>query len=128
MYTLSFDPLPSGLTPERDLHVLSPTRTYSKTLVPSSVAPVPIHADSPSTSFQMSVIQQSPTAASTFAVKETSFLSGSEYINASDGELGHVSRQSSSSKPRAMHSLLKELNLASLSELTRRKRNNMNIF
>jgi hypothetical protein len=27
-----------------------------------------------------------------------------------------------------MHSLLKELNLASLSELTRRKRNNMNIF
>jgi hypothetical protein len=53
----SFDPLPSGLTPERDLNVLPPIRTYSKTLVPSAVAPVPIQADSPSTFFQMSAIQ-----------------------------------------------------------------------
>jgi hypothetical protein len=28
--TLSFDPLPSVLTPEEDLHVLIPTKTYSR--------------------------------------------------------------------------------------------------
>jgi hypothetical protein len=47
----------SCLTPEEDLHVLPPTRMYSKTLIPFAVTPVPIHADSPSASFQMSAIQ-----------------------------------------------------------------------
>ncbi|XP_023721687.1 uncharacterized protein LOC111872233 [Cryptotermes secundus] len=117
----SFDPLPLVSSPEDDLHGLPPTITYSKILVPSTVTPVPIHADSPSTSFQMSAVQPSPTAANTFAVKETSFPPSSVNVSASDGELGHVSRQSSSSKPRAKHSLLK-LNLASHSELTPRKR------
>jgi hypothetical protein len=70
----------------------------------------------------MSAIQPSPSAASTFAVKETSFPLSSKNAKASDGELGHISRQSSSSKSRARHSLLKELNLASLSKLTPRKR------
>jgi hypothetical protein len=64
--------LSSVLTPEKDLHVPTPTRTYSKILVPSTVTPISIHVDSPSTSFQMSAIQPSPSAASTFAVKETS--------------------------------------------------------
>jgi hypothetical protein len=104
-----FDPLTSVLTPEKDLHALTPTKTYSKILVPTTVTPIPIHVDSPSTSFQMSAIQPSPSAASTFAVKETFPLS-SENIKASDGELKHISHQSSSSKPRARRSLLKELN------------------
>jgi hypothetical protein len=44
----------------KNLHVLTPTKTYSKTLVPSTVIPIPIHVDCPSTSFQMSAIQPSP--------------------------------------------------------------------
>jgi hypothetical protein len=52
--TPSFDPLPSILSPEGDLHVLPPTRIYSKTLVSSAVTP--INADSPSTSFQMPTV------------------------------------------------------------------------
>jgi hypothetical protein len=104
------DHLHSVLNSEDDLHVPTPTKTYSNTLLPSAVKPVPIYADSPSTSFQISTIQPSPTAASTFAVEETSFPLSSENINASDGELGHIIYQSSSSKPRVRHSLLKELN------------------
>jgi hypothetical protein len=65
--------LPSVSTPEDDLHVLPPTRTYSKTRVPSAVTPIPVHADNPSTSFQMSALQSSPTAANIFAAKETSY-------------------------------------------------------
>jgi hypothetical protein len=70
----------------------------------------------------MSAVQPSPTAASTFAMKETSFPLISVNMNASDGELGHINLQSSPSKLRAKHSLLKELNLASLSELAPRER------
>jgi hypothetical protein len=80
LHTPALDPLPSALTPEDDLHVLPPTRTYTKTLVSSTAKPIPIHADSPSTSFQMSAVQPSPTAANTLAVKETSFPQSSEYI------------------------------------------------
>jgi hypothetical protein len=72
-HTASFDPVPSVFTPEDNLNVLPPTRTYSKTQVPSAVTPIPVHADSPSTSFQMSAVQPSPTAANIFAVKGTSF-------------------------------------------------------
>jgi hypothetical protein len=115
------DPLPSVITPKIIFNVLHSTRNYSKILAHSPVTPTPIHADSPSTSFQMSAVQPSLTAANSFAVKETSFPLSSVNINASDGELWHITFQSSSSKPRARHSLLKELNLASLSELTPRK-------
>jgi hypothetical protein len=114
--------LPSVLTSEDDLHVLLLTRTYSKTLVPSAVTPVPIHTDMPSTSFEMSTVQPSPTAANTYAVKETSFPLSFVNINASDGELMHINRHSSSSKPRVRRSLLKKLNLPSISELTPRNR------
>lgn len=92
----------------------------------SSVTPVPIHADS--TSFQMPAVQPSPIAANTFAVKDNSFPLRYVNTNASDGEPGHINLQSTSTKPRARHSLLKELSLALLSELTPRKRNFMNIF
>jgi hypothetical protein len=46
----------------KNLHVLTTTKTGSKTLVPSRVTPIRIHVDSPSTSFQMSAIQPSPSA------------------------------------------------------------------
>jgi uncharacterized small protein (DUF1192 family) len=69
----------------------------------------------------MSAVQPSPAAANTLAVKETSFPLSSVNINASDGELKHINYQSFPSKPRARHSLLKELNLASVSELSPRK-------
>jgi hypothetical protein len=69
----------------------------------------------------MSVVQPSPTEANTFAVKEAFFPLSSVNINASDGKLGHINRQSSPLKPRARHSPLKELNFPSLSELTPRK-------
>jgi hypothetical protein len=53
-----------------------------------------------------------------FAVEDTSF---SLSLDASDGELGCINRQNSSSKPRAKHSLLKEFNLGKTSDLTPRK-------
>jgi hypothetical protein len=61
----------------------------------------------------MSAIQPLPTAANTFAVKETSFSLSSVNKNASDGELRHVR---SSSKPRERNSLL-ERHLASFPKL-----------
>jgi hypothetical protein len=57
----------------------------------------------------MCAVQPPSAAANTFAVKETSFPLSSVSIHASDGELGHINGQSSSSKPRARHSLLKNL-------------------
>jgi hypothetical protein len=118
LYIPPLDSFPSVLTHEGDLHVLRPTKTYSKASVTSS----PIHTESPSTSSQIPALQVSPTAANTFAVEETSFTPSSIKVNACDGELRHINCPSSSSKPTARHSLLKELNLASFSELTPRKR------
>jgi hypothetical protein len=63
-----------------------------------------------------------PTASNTFAVDKTSFTPSSVKVNASDRELRHINCPSSSSNPRARYSLLKELTLASLSELAPRKR------
>jgi hypothetical protein len=91
-------------------------------LVPPAVTPIPILADSPSTSIQMSAVQPSPAASNNFAVKGTSLSLSSVNINASDRELRHISCESSSSKHRARHSLLKELALALLSKLTSTKR------
>jgi hypothetical protein len=78
----------------------------------------------------MSAVQPSATAANNFAVNETSFSLSSVNINASDGERRHISCQSVSSKPRARHSLLRELSLATLSKLTLKKKkgNCMNMF
>jgi hypothetical protein len=122
LHALSLDLLPSLITHKDYIHVVFPT-TYNKTLVPSPVILIPIHADGPSTSFQMSVVQPSPTAANTFDLKETAFSLSSVNINAFDAEPGHINHHSSPSKHRASHSLLKELSSTSLSELAPRKRN-----
>jgi hypothetical protein len=51
-----------------------------------------------------------PTEANTFAVTEISFPLNSVNVIASGGEFGHISHQTSSSKSRARHFLLKEHN------------------
>jgi hypothetical protein len=81
-----------------------------------AATPTSVLAGSPSTSTSKSSL------ANTFAAEETSFTPSSVNINASDGKLRHINCQISSLKPGARHSLLKELNLASISELTLRKR------
>jgi hypothetical protein len=52
LHTPSLDPLPSVIAHKDYIHVIPPTRTYSKTLVPSTVSHIPIHAGSLFTSFQ----------------------------------------------------------------------------
>jgi hypothetical protein len=121
-YNPSLNSLPTNLTPEDNLHVLPPTRTYGKASVSSTKTPMPVHADSPSTSHQIPGFQTRSPAGRTLAVKETSCSLSPVNPNACDGELRCISHQSSSSKPRARHSLLKEINLATVAELTPRKR------
>jgi hypothetical protein len=70
----------------------------------------PVLSQSPSTSLQIPTLHVS--SANTFAAEETSFTPVSVNVNSIDGELKHSNCQSSSSKPRARLSLLKELNLA----------------
>jgi hypothetical protein len=48
-----------------------------------------------------------------FAVKVTSFPLRFVNINASDGECRHINHQSSSSKPKTKHCLIRKLNLHS---------------
>jgi hypothetical protein len=86
LHTPSLDPLTSRIT-YKDI---IPCTTYNKTLLPSPVTCILIHAHCPSSSLKMSGVQPSPTAANIFAVKETSFPLSS--VNVNDGELGHLSR------------------------------------
>jgi hypothetical protein len=69
-YIPSLNSLPTILTPEHDLHVLPPTRTYGKASVSSTKTPVPDHADSPSTSRQIPGFHTPPPGVRTFAVEE----------------------------------------------------------
>jgi hypothetical protein len=103
LYIPPLDSFPSVLTHEGELHVLHPTRTYSKV----SVTSIPTCTESPSISSQIPALQVSPTAANTFAVEKTSFTPRSVKVNASDGELRNINCPGFSSKPRARHSLLK---------------------
>jgi len=59
-----------------------------------------------------------PAGANIFSMEDTSF---SLSLDAFDGDYGCFNDKNSSSKPRARHSLLKELNLV-MSDLTPRKR------
>jgi hypothetical protein len=85
-------------------------------------APTPVHAGSPSVSSEISPFQTPPPGVSTFAVEETSNSLSSVNSYASDGELGCINHPSSSSKCRVRHSLLKELNLATVAGLASRKK------
>jgi hypothetical protein len=108
------------MTPEPNaLKVLKPLKTYS--MLPRSstcvASPLPFHMDGPSTSSPISARNPTQAAANIFSVEDTSC---SFSLDASDGEFRCFSDQNSSSKPRAIHLLLKELNLAA-SDLTPRK-------
>jgi hypothetical protein len=117
---MDLNSLPSVLSPQKNLHVQPPKRTYSKLPMSSSIpTPLPFYVDSPSTSSQISAVNSTPTAANTFAVEGTSCPLT---LNASEGEFRHINGQNSSSKPRARHSLLKDLNLATVSQLTPREK------
>ena len=105
-------PLPSELTPEENsLHGLPSLRTYSK-LPRSSThieTPLPIHIESPATSSEFSVWKPKPPAANIFFSGRYLF---SLSLDASDEEFRSFNDQNSALKPRARHSLWKELNLA----------------
>jgi hypothetical protein len=87
LHTSFLDPLTSVIA-HKDIVACI---TYSKTLLPSPVTCIPIHACCPSTSLKVSAVQPSPTAINIFAVKETSFPLSSVNLNAPDGELRHLS-------------------------------------
>jgi hypothetical protein len=109
------------MTPEENsLQVLPPLRAYSRLPFSSThiASPLPIHTDGHSTSFQISVPNPTQAAANIFSVEDASF---SFSLDASDGEFMCFSDQNSSLKPRARHSLLQELNLAT-SDLTPREK------
>jgi hypothetical protein len=67
---------------------------------------MPIHGDIPSTSSRIPALQTP--AVSSFLTEEASFPVSSVNPGASDGELGCISHPSSSSEPRAGHSLVIE--------------------
>jgi len=110
--------VPSLLSPQKNLHVQPPKRTYGKLPVSSSSieTPLPTHEANPCTSSQICAVMASPTAANMFAV------CCSLTLNASDGKFRHINHPNPSSKPRDRHSFLWELNLATVSELTPREK------
>ena len=112
--------LPSELFPEENrLHVLPPPRTCSKLLLLSThiETPLPNHIDGPPTSSQIFVQKLKPATANIISMENTYFFLS---VDTSDWEYRCLNDQNSSSKPRARHSLLKELNLPT-SDLTPRK-------
>jgi hypothetical protein len=76
-----------------------------------------IHKDSPCTSSQTCDVQSTPPAASMFAAEDKSCPLN---LNASDGEFKRINLPNSYSKPRARHSLLRELYLSTVSQFTPR--------
>jgi len=113
--------LPSVLSPQRNLHVRPPKRNYGKLPIsPSSIqTPLSIHEDSPCTFSQICAVKSTPPAGSMFAIEDISCPLTS---NASDGEFRRINRPNPSSKPRARHTLLRELNLATVSQFTPREK------
>ena len=104
-----------------DLHVLVPARIYSKkSMTLLTKEPIQIHSD---ISLPSSVSPDISLPAEASTLKEdTSFPLGSSDEIASGGELGSINLQSSSPKRKARRSLIKELGLDRVAELTPRKK------
>jgi hypothetical protein len=103
-----------------DLHVLIPSKTYSKISITSRTEePIPIQSDPISSS---SLFRDHSLAAetSTFSKEDAFFYLGSE--SASGEELGSINLQSSPPKRKAWHSLIKELGLDRVGKLTPRRK------
>ena len=113
--------LPSLLSAQKILHVQAPSRTYGKLPVSSSSiqTPLSILEDSPCTSSKICAVKSTPPAASMFAVED---ISCPLALNASDGEFRRINHPNPFSKPRPRHSLLRELNLATVSQFTPREK------
>jgi hypothetical protein len=79
--------LPSLLSPQKNLHVQAPSRTYGKLPVSSCCiqTPLSILEDTPGTSSQICAVKSTPPAASMFAVED---ISCPLTLNASDGNSG----------------------------------------
>jgi hypothetical protein len=75
--------------------------------------------DTPGSSSQICAVKSTPPAASMFPVED---ISCPLTLHTSDGELRRIIRPNPSSKPRARHSLLRELNLATVSQFTPREK------
>ena len=107
---------------EEYLHVLVPTKTYSKKSKTSRTEePVQIHSDTSLPSF-ISPDMSVPAETCTFSQEDTSFSLVSASESASGEELGSVNLQSSSPKHKAWHSLIKDLGLDRVAKLTPRKK------
>jgi hypothetical protein len=96
---------------EEDLHVLVPTRTYSKKSITSlTKEPIYIHSDI-SLPLLIYPDMSLPAETSTSLKEDTSFPLGSADEIASGGELQSVNLQSSLPKHKAQHFYIKELGL-----------------
>jgi hypothetical protein len=113
--------LPSLLSPQKNLHVQPPNSTYGRLPMSSSSIQTPLSLleDSPCTSSQICAVKSTPPTASMFAAED---ISSPLNLNASDGEFRRMNHPNPSLKPRARHSLLRELDLATVSEFTPREK------
>jgi len=115
-------PSSSSSSCEDYLHVLVPTKTYSKKSKTSvTKEPIQIHSDTSSHSF-ISPDMSVPAETSTFSKEDTSFPLVSASESASGEELGSVNLQSSSPKRKARYSLIKDLGLDRVAKLTPSKK------
>ena len=107
----------SLLSAQKNLHVQPPSRTYGKLPLSSSSIQtlLSILEDSPCTSSKICAVKSTPPPASMFAVED---ISCPLALNASDGEFRCINHPNRSSKPKVRHSLLRELNLATVSQFT----------
>jgi hypothetical protein len=107
---------------EEDLHVLVPTKIYSKKSKTSlTEEPIEIHSDTSLPSF-ISPDMSVPAETSSFSKEDTSFPLVSVNESASGEGLGSVNLQRSSPKRKARHSLIKDLGLDRVAKLTPRKK------
>jgi len=106
---------------EEYLHVLVPTKTYSKKSK-TSVTKEPIQIHSNTLSSFISPDMSVPAETSTFSKEGTSFPLVSANESASGEELKSVNLQSSSPKCKTQHALMKGLGLDRVAKLTPRKK------
>jgi len=107
---------------EEYLHVLVPTKTYSKKSKTSvTEEPIQIHSNTSLPSF-ISPDMSVPAETNYFSKEDTSFPFVSANESASGEELGRVNLQSSSPKRKAQHAFIKGLGLDRVAKLTPRKK------
>jgi hypothetical protein len=118
----SEEPSSSFSSCEENLTVRIPARTFSR-MPQTLVTKEPVAAQLPtSLPSGISPDLSLPAETSTFSDEDTSFLLGCANESACGGELGSINLQSSSPKCKVRHSLLKELGLDRVVNLTPREK------